>query len=322
MSPIKKLLFSPLFLISITVSLYFYKPILDKYLDVFFGAWGGLYEFSLLTIPIFFSSLCFVLFVTFTQDFKYALVIAIISAFIPFAFLPTNLSLVIGIGIILSLTIVYFNLQSALRAYINFQPSTLPTPSIKMLNTFLLLTLTAGFYLNANSIIQTQGFKLPDSLIDWAVDMSIASSGMNFKGEKQYLAQALTPEQIELLKQNPQILQQYGLKPEDLDALNQTQKTQPASETKSSSPSSNATTSGLKDTLKNQINNMLEQTIKPYLFVIPILLAFMFYSLGSLILWFFSLFLSPLISLIFSIFEKSGFVRFEKEMREVKKIVI
>lgn len=317
---IKKLIFAPIFLVLITASIYFYKLILDKYLDIFFGNYGGLYEFALLAVPLVFASLTYCLFITFTQDFKYALVLAIITAIVPFAFLNTNLSLVIGVGLAISLIIIYFNLQTTLRSYVNFQAATLLITPVKMLNTFVLLTLTFGYFLNANSIIQTQGFKIPEPLIDWAIDFSMSSQGYNFKGDRHYLAQALTPEQIELLKQNPGVLKQYGLTPNDLDALTSKQTaptTKQGNVTATQLPSGN-----LKDVLKNQINGMIDQTLKPYLFVIPILLAFMFYSLASLIMWLISLFLSPIISLIFLIFEKTGFVKYEKEMREVKKIVV
>lgn len=319
---VKKLIFAPLFLVLITTAIYFYKLILDKYLDVFFGNFGGLYEFASLAIPLVLASLAYCLFITFTQDFKYAAVMAVITALIPFGFLSVNLSLVIGAGIIISLILTYFNLQTNLKSYVNFVPQTLLVPPIKMLNVFILLTLSFGYFLNANSIIQTQGFKIPETLVDWAIDLSMSSQSLNFKGEKYLLAQSLTPEQLELLKQNPALLKQYGLKPEDLDALspssNQKTTEQPGQTViKTPLPPGN-----LKEILKNQINSTIDQTLKPYLFVIPIILAFMFYSLASLIMWIISMFLSPLLQLIFYLFEKTGFVKFEKEMREVKKIVI
>ena len=315
MSPVKKLIFAPLFLILITLSIYFYKLILDQYLELFFSTYGGLYEFALLSLPLVMASLCYCLFVTVTQDIKHAIVLALITAIIPFAFLDINLSIVIGAAVAISLIIVYFNLQTNLRSYVNFQPTVLIKGPLKLLNVFILLTLSFGYFLNANSIIQTQGFKIPETLIDWAVNMSLSSQQYNFKGDKQYLAQALTPEQIELLKQNPAVLEQYGFTPEDLDALAPSQ--QEGMITSTPLPSGN-----LKEILKNQINGMVDQMIKPYLFVIPFLLAFMFYSLASLVMWLLTLLISPLISLIFYLFEKSGFIRFEKEMREVKKIII
>jgi len=329
---LKKLIFAPFFLIFITTTLFFYQKILAQYLNVFFGNYGGLYEFTLLAAPLLFASLAYCLFITFTQDFKYALILAVLTAFIPFAFLDFNLSIIIGVGLLMSLITSYFNLQINLKNYINFQPTTLLNSPTRMLNTFLLLTLSAGFYLNANMIIQKEGFKIPDSLIDWAVNLSTSSQMYNFKGDKRYLAQVLTQEQIELLKQNPQLLKQYGVKPEDLDSLNtlptssktsapapqvkQTEQDSPKNESLSL-PSGN-----LKDVLKKQIGGMVDQALKPYLFAIPILLAFMFYSLASLILWVLSFLIVPLLSALFYIFEKSGFVKYEKEMREVKKIVI
>ena len=324
MSPVKKLIFAPLFLVLITTSIYFYKLILDQYLNVFFTNWGGLYEFSLMAIPLILASLSYCLFVTFTQDIKYALTISAITALTPFAFLNINLSLVLAIGFLISLTIVYFNLQSILRSYTNFQPTQLLKGPIKLLNVFLLLTFTFGYYLNANAIIQKDGFKIPDSLIDWAVNMSLSSQqSMLLQGDKKYLAQVLTSEQIELLKQNPAILQQYGLTPEDLDSLSSQTTPQATQGSSSQTPIQTiAPTGNMKNLLKTQINSMLDQTLKPYQFAIPIILAFMFYSLASLILWILSFLLSPLLQLIFYIFEKTGFIKFEKEMREVKKIVI
>ena len=320
MSSLKKLIFAPLFLVLLTSSIYFYKLILDKYLNVFFGNYGGIYEFSLLAVPLVFASLAYCLFVTFTQDLKYAAAVAGITILVPFAFLSTSLSIVISIGLVISLIIVYFNLQTNLRNYVNFQPTNLLKGPIKLLNVFILFTLTFGYFLNANSIVQTKGFKIPEPIIDWAINFSTSSQSLNFKGEK-YLAQALTPEQIELLKQNPDILKQYGLNPKDLESLSPASKQQTTSD-KSAIKALPLPSGNLKDVLKNQINGMLDQTLKPYLFVIPILLAFMFYSLASLIMWVISLFLSPLISLIFYLLEKTGFVKYEKEMREVKKIVI
>ncbi len=325
MPAIKKLIFAPVFLIFIASALYFYQPILNQYLEIFFKPYGGLIEFGTLAIFILFASLTFSLYITFTQDFKYALVLAVLASLLPFAFLRVNLAIVIGICLFISLILTYFNLQTNLRTYVNFLPTTLLLTPIKMLNTFILLTLAVGFYLNANSIIQTQGFKIPEQIIDWSIDLSLQNQNPPVLGKK-YLAQlpTLTQEQLDLLKANPQVLEQFGLDPKDLD-----QYTPDNNPQNIKSPNQNAVSvtpsipgANLKDIIKAQISDSLDRTIKPYLFAIPIILAFMFYSFASLILWILSLFLSPIISLIFLIFEKTGFIRFEKEMREVKKIVI
>lgn len=324
MSPVKKIVFAPLFLIALTASIYFYKQILDKYLDIFFLEYGGLYEFGLMVIPLVLAGLFFSLHITFTQDIKYATVPAFIASIIPFVFLPFNLSLVIGGCLFAALLITFFSLQNNLKTYTNFQPRSLLTGPIKTLSTLILLTLTFGYFLHTNSIIQREGFKIPDALIDWSINMSLSGQGMNFKGEKYSLAQlpTITQEQIDLLKANPEVLKQYGLSEKDLDSIVPPSKPAQFPNKDAATVIPSVPGIDLKDILKTQISNSLDQMIKPYLFAIPILLAVMFYSLASLVLWIATIFLSPLISLIFYVLDTTGFTKYEKEMREVKKIII
>lgn len=315
----KKLLFAPLFLSFLVILSYLFRVVLNKHLDIFFGAWGGLYEVGLIAIVMILASLTYCLYVTFTQDIKYYLVLAILGSLTAFTFLKPSLAIVAGIGFFVSLSIVYFTLLSNLKTYINFQPVNLLSSPIKTLNTLLLLSLTLVFYFHSNSIIQTQGFKIPEPIIDWAIDLSMQDANIPVRGEK-YLAQlpTISQDQLDLLKQNPQVLEQFGINPADLDAITPSTQTQsPVQSTLQNIPGVN-----LRDAVKSQINASLDQVIKPYLFAIPMFLAFLFYSLGSFVLWILSIFLSPTILLIFSILEKSGFIRFDKEMREVKKIVI
>lgn len=325
MNEIKKFAFVPLIAVLWIGLIFSYNRILLQYLEVFFKAYGGIIEFSLLAFFIFFTTLFYALFITFSQSFKYALPLNIFLALIPFLFLSSSLSLVLMIGFLVVLTLAFFNFQTNLKTYINFKPTDILITPIKMLNTFIILILSIGFYFHTNTLIQTQGFKLPESLIDWAIDLSLKQNNPSVLGEK-YLAQipTLTPEQLELLKQNPQILESYGLNPNNLD-----QYVQDASPNKPVSPNQNAVsinpslpTANIKDILKAQISNSLDSIIKPYLFAIPIILAFLFYSLISLVLWLISFFVGPLLMLIFLILEKSGFIIYEKEMREVKKIII
>lgn len=324
MSGIKKIIFAPFFLIALSALLYFYKPLLSDYLNTFFKEYGGIADFGFIAVLITISSLSFCLFATFSQNLKLTITLSILSALVPFIFLERSLALVTGVGLVLSLIICSFNIQTNLESYTNFQPSNILTSPTKLLSTFLLLTLSFGYFLHTNSIIQTQGFKIPDKIIDWAIELSLKGQNIPVKGDK-YLAQipTLTEEQINLLKQNPEVLEQYGIDPKDLDSLiPTTQKPVTKSENKNSLQIPTLTGIDLKDTLKSQIADSLNNMIKPYLFAVPAILAFLFYSLVSFCLWIISFFISPILSLIFYILEKSKFVKFEKEMREVKKIVI
>lgn len=164
---------------------------------------------------------------------------------------------------------------------------------------------------------------MPDQVIDWAVNLSLSQAGIPVKGEK-YLAQALTPEQVELLKQNPDVLEQFGLKSSDVDQFVQADQPENKSANRSAVKTAPAVSGNLnlKDMIKSQISNSLDEMTKPYLFAIPFILSFLFYSIASFYLWVFSLFLSPVILLLFSILEKTGFIKFTNETRVVKKIII
>ena len=324
---LKKIVFTPLALVLFATSIFYYQQILKQYLDVFFKPYGGILEFGILAAIILFTSLSWIIFMCFSQSFKYLIIPLLTSATIPFLLFQSNVGLVIGIIYALGLLTTFFNLQTNLKTYINFKPSELLIPAIKLLNTFTLISFSLGYYFFVNTIIQTQGFKLPETLIDWAIDLSLQSQTQSPQVlGKKYLAQipTLTQDQIDLLKQNPQILEQYGLDPNDLDEL-----VPGTPSNKPISPNQNTVSitptlpgANLKDILKAQISNSLEAMLKPYHYAIPVVLAFMFYSLSSLILWILSFFLSPIISLIFLIFDKSSFIAYQKEMREVKKMIV
>jgi putative effector of murein hydrolase len=98
MSVIKKIIFLPLFVAFTASLLFFYKPLLDKYLEIFFTAYAGLYEFGLLAGLIIFSSLSYCLYLTFTQNIRFTFGPAIAASAIPFLFLKTELAFVIGCG--------------------------------------------------------------------------------------------------------------------------------------------------------------------------------------------------------------------------------
>ncbi len=311
----KKLIFAPVFLALITAGLYFYKLILDKHTQVFFENYGGLIDFGIFALILLLASLTYCLFITFTQSIKYTLPLALLSFPSSFIFLDTRLAIVTGIGIFLSLLAGYFTLKSNLSTYINFKASSIFSGPIKSLNLLILLTLSLGYYLNSNLIIQTQGFKIPDPLLDWAIDLSLGGANIPVLGEKYYIAQTGTfQEQLEYLKTHPELMKEYGLKPEDLETFSNLTGT--VNETPSK-PQSN-----IKNVIKTQVSDSLSQVIKPYLFVVAIILAVMFFSEASFMLWILSLLLSPTLLLLFYIFEKSGFIKFADETRIVKKIII
>lgn len=74
--------------------------------------------------------------------------------------------------------------------------------------------------------------------------------------------------------------------------------------------------------IKQTINDQMQNLLKPFLGFIPAILAILLFltlqSLSSII----NLLIYPLLRIIFYILEKINFIHFETEMREVKKMII
>lgn len=160
-------------------------------------------------------------------------------------------------------------------------------------------------------MISEKGFEIPDSLIDTALTMTPQAKQNPQTEQTSLMPQQLTKEQIDLLKKNPDLLSQYGLDPSILDTLDL--------------PDANIVSTVQNqgnDLIKKTVKNQFEQMIKPYVSFIPIILAVvLFLSFQSLVALI-NIFIYPLLLFIFYILETIGLIKFEKEMREVKKLVV
>jgi len=313
MDIVRKLFFAPFFLFSLVVMLIFADQLLADPLSAIFGfsassAFTIVYLVGALLITGFF----YILFVSLSQDWRLVLPVGILAALIPFG-LFTNLTLggYLAGGISVAMIIGFFIQIQKMKSYITFSATQLLQPQIKLFNLFLILSLSLSYYLISSAQISEKGFTIPEPLIEAAVKMSGQQDQMNeLSGESQTPAMPqLSPALIAQLKQNPAALAQYGITPTQLDAL------AAASQKKPDSASSGSLMSGL---IKSQVDKVVE----PYKqWIAPLMSILFFFSLSSLHS-FLALFLTPLIGLIFKLLEKSNFIHFEKEMREVKKLVV
>lgn len=175
---------------------------------------------------------------------------------------------------------------------------------MKQLSTLLILVFCVGYFLSVSKIIAEKGFQIPDSLIDTTIKFTQPQGTSENISSPQL---SLSPDQLYLLRKNPDLIRQSGLDPKILDSLNQPIK-----------PVDNTTNNLLKQTIKNQLQGFL----KPYLNFIPVGLAVLLFltlqSLTSIL----NLLISPLLWITFYILEKTGFTKFEEEMRPVRKMVI
>lgn len=319
MSLIKKLAFAPLFMLFLAFFCYLLNPLLNDLGFLFSLDINIFLQLLQIGVSLILTALFYVVFLSLARDIKIVAPISLFASLVPLLLLNTSYPYIASIGVLISFLIIFLMVESNLKSYLNFQPTVLFNHNIKTLVTLILISFALMYYFITSGQIKEKGFQIPDSLIDASLKIVGPTSSFKpmVKGER-YLAQGIqiTPEQLQLLKNNPELLKQYGISPSDLDKLQTTQKTGPANQ--NTVNKTGAITLDPKALIKDRFNTIIKQ----YESIIPIVLSVMFFLSLQFITSFLSILISPLLLLIYAILEKSGYIRFEKEMREVKKLVV
>lgn len=303
---LKKLLFAPFFLAGLLILLSQLSLLFKSYDFIFSLSPNSLIPLVIISTLITLISLLFALFGTFASNLKFTIPIAILSSITPFFFFEPVTAIILGVGILVILLLTSVNLDSTLKNYLSFQPSNILGPSIRHLSTFLILVISLTFFLSTNKMISENGFQIPDSLIDTALKFS--PMDVEIPNLDTPSLSSIPAEQIEFLRQNPERLEQFGLDPSVLDSLDQETLKTPQ----------NLTQGLLKQTLKGQMDTL----IRPYLSMVPIILAILLFFLLQSFVSLINLLIYPLLWILFFIFEKTGFIKFNTEMRPVRNLVI
>lgn len=318
----------------------------------FFSDFGLMFNFELSILykilatlaSLGFACLMFVLFAALANDRKIVLPVGLLASFIPLLVFPNMYGAILMAGLIGVFPLSFFLLENRLKTYVNFSSTALFVPAIKSLATLILLVTSIAFYFSVDATIKRDGFKIPEALIDTALKFSMPSE--NVQGVQIAQVPNLTQEQIDFLRQNPDLLKQYGLDPSILNPASQNSQNQntqtPASSSapsgsgqstgssaqpKTSKPTSTTSTpksptSTSNDFIKGLVQAQFQKIIDPYIPYIAPTLALIFFVTFQSLFSLMAIFLPLIISLTFAVFEKTGFVKFEKEMREVKKLVV
>ncbi len=308
MTLVKKLTFAPLFITFFGFLIYSLTPLLSAYDFIFSFSLNNLIQLMIIAALLTGSGLFFSVFVTLAADWKLILPVSLLAAFLPMLILEPALALVFSVMIFVGLLLTFVALENSLKDYLTFKPEALLGPAIRRMTFLLIPAFCVIFFLSTNRMIAQKGFQIPDSLIDTALKMVPLETPAEEETPVTQLP-AINPEQLELLKQNPELLRQSGLDPKILDALNQSN---------SAKTPQNLTQNLIKQTVKDQMQNL----IKPYTNFIPAGLTLMlFLSLLSLVSMV-NLLIYPFLWVIFYLLEKTNFVKFTIEQRPVKKLVI
>lgn len=318
MVALKKLVFAIPFLLFLAVTLLYFQKIAIDPTQVLSMDISSLYQILIFNSFLILTALSFCLFVSFARSWQLVIPVILASLITIFAFFPSlnSPSIFLIVGFLITEVIIFFFLDNNLNTYINFSPIQIYSPFIKRFTQISIIIFSISLFVIFNIYYQTHKFEVPDSLIDTALKSVPQNITTSDEGKSVALPSRLniTPEQMTTLKQNPELLEQFGLSVSDLESLSKSTTIQ-AKDTEKQVPLDQRL---IKTAVKNQVDEM----IKPYAQFIPITLASLFfltaYSLSSLLL----IILPVILWIIFKILESSGFIKFTSEMREVKKMVI
>ena len=296
---VKKLTFAPFFLLIFFLLIFNLRPLFGSYDFVFSLSTENLIALIIFSVLICATSLTFILFASLCLDWIIILPMAIAASLLPILFFDIQLGLIFAVANFAILILTFTSLENTMKSYLTFKPFAILSPSIRLLSTLLIMVICVIYFFSINKTISEKGFQIPDSLIDAAINLSSSPTPS--------LPQ-IPKEQIKYLKQNPDLLKQYGLDPSVLDSLDQ----------KPADQNNNLTNQLIKQTVKDQVQSFL----KPYLGFIPAVLAALLFLTFQGITSLVNLLIHPLLWIIFFILEKTGFIKFIEETRIVKKMVV
>ncbi len=284
-------------------------------------------EIVIISVLIILTSLFFILFASLAQKWELIIPVSALAALSTLPFISTSpLNYFLPGGLFLSFILINLSLAYKLKTYLTFSSSILLSPTIRNLNTLITLVSAIVFYIATQSFIQTQGLKILDPFVDLGVKLAISQNlleeipiSQNQSNPQSTPTQIpkLSKSQIEYLKQNPELLKQYGVDPSLLDQLEQG--IQPTADIKQKA---NNQPLNVEDLIKPQLKKYIEGLVTPYIKYLPALFALIFVITIQPMASLLSLFVTPILWAIFWVLEKSKFIKFEREMREVKKMVV
>lgn len=315
-SYIKKLILAPFFLLLFSAFYFFLKGFIEHPNLILSLDRIVLLKLIYLSVALILSGVCYAVLISMVMDFKATILVILFACLLPFLFFSFPIAIVFSVGSLVSFLIVYPLLENKLKNYLTFEPATLTVPSIKTFTMLMLIVISFGFYLANNREIEQKGFEIPEVLIDAALNALPQSLNLEGGGSADILESQLqiTPDQLNLLKNNPQVLKQYGVTPEMLKSFEESLPKDAASATDQRSNSG----SFLKQTIKNQ----LAELIKPYRSIIAIVLAVIFFFTLSTFTSIIGISTPIIVWSIFYVLERLQIIGYTTEMRSVKKMVV
>jgi ABC-type multidrug transport system fused ATPase/permease subunit len=303
MQLIKKLLFGVIWLIVTVWELLLIKSLLLNPQPIVGFDVDSLISFLILGLALIINGSLLGIFVALADDWKLVLPVILCSAICGYAVTVGGgtESITVSVGLLIIGVLAFLVFKQSLKSYLNFDAAKILSGGLKMYVFGLIFVISLSYFMLAKIRVENEGFSLPDSLIDSVISM-VPKDTQSVENTSLSGLQ-ISPDQIELLKNNPETLQKMGINPAMLDSIG-----------------GQNTTSD--DLVKLSVKSQLDKMIEPYIDWIPLFLAislfFTLTTISSLIMFCGLIF----IWIVFYLLEKSGFISFNKEMREIRKLVV
>ncbi len=327
MPQIKKLVFAVPFLVFLFLFDYRIQPLFNDSINVIFSFdTAVLLQIILVLVYLILAAISFAVFVTLASEWLIVLAVAAAGSVIPFFLSPTPPTYIFVLGSFLVFVITGAILLNKLKTYLTFQPTVLLLPSVKNLISLLILVVSVSYFFSVSSQLAKKPFEIPDSFIDGIIKITSSQVPVQgFRYDKRLIAQTpqIDPQTLEYLKKHPEIVRQYGYDPA---ILNQITPTTPApkssAKTQIGNPNPQPTPQSQNDLLKPLVKQQLGNMLKPYQNYIPLILTILFYLTLISFAAVLTIFAGPILWGLFLLLEKTEFVHFVTETREVKKLVV
>lgn len=301
MNYLKQLIFGVAYLLLLGWMVYECGQIVGNPWIIFDLGWGSLWEIIMFAILVGFSGLLFGLNVVMSKEKLIDIGVVIVGGMMPLAIIGILNGIILGVTILTGELLALMMIRGSLKSYLTFSASNILVPGVKNLTMVVLIGVSIIYGINLQKDVNKNGFRLPDGIVDSAIKLS--------GGDMQNNSTSV----MESLGQNSELLTQFGITPEQLKSLD------PSMVDKLPGGSKQVNQQTI---LKDAVNKQLSNAVAPFLAYVGIVMGglFLISMLGIIGL------IYPLLGMavwgIFKIMENSGMIRFEKEMREVRKLVV
>lgn len=299
MNYLKQLVFGVIYLCLLGWTIYWSEQIVGNPWMVFDLGWNSLWELVVFDLWIGLSGLLFAVSVVMSKEKLIDIGVIVVGGILPLAMLGVS-GIILGVIILSGEILTLMMIRRSLKSYLTFSASNILMPGVRSLAMVILVGMSIIYGVNLQIEVNKNGFRLPDGIVDSAIKLSGGDTNSSTSV-------------MDSLSQNSGLLAQFGVSQEQLKTVDPKIIEQFLGSNKQISQQS---------VIKDAINKQVASAVAPVLPYMGMMMGGLFLiSMLGIIGLIYPL-LGGLTWGLFILMERIGLIRFEKEMREVRKLVV